>query len=698
MVQESTNTFSDGLIKDLNPLTTPNSVLTDALNATLLTFNGNELVLQNDMGNAKIEGCKLTEGFTPIGMKENGGILYIISTNGEEMEVGSFPSPEVKAKELKYIEPILNITQLNGLFKNYILTEDLVYPGDPFIVNLNIQAGLNQVSKISGINPKKFYKIKLLSINKGIETDITYLLNDQKRYNGSEFVNDGYWFLNTDTYDEDEYIRTKNYQVYKLKKEGKLALRIELESISNFYIEGENGIKFPTLNASDLRLEFKIHFETESLMDIDTIKFEGEILDLKTGIPKPIESSDIEIINSPSTVTGNDIALNSTDLINRYKKVNIKIDHSKQIVTYKISCKNSIYGITFDPFTIIESIDLTKDPLYWTIIPYFKILPTIDVLNDTPSGQKYITHLAIGKFARIDGIEQRLTVLDTITSTTEGQAVYVLSGHENEQNAITQERYHPIGTFTIGEQDEIQEFKDLENNPILNVDIKSNEDIRHQLYFGHLYNGYLTKINHQATNDLYIINSNNLNPAGFNYQSGWRIPTYDDVMNLLDAVNNNPQLLIVPGNLWNYQATSFDTGFNAVPTGTTSLLSDDYIDAVTYHVELDGFADGGYFGIRLEDGGTVSVYLEINEIHEGHAVRFCTSHPNPRKYQDIEGVNYRHMKIGNLWWMTEDLRTTKYNTGIVTTGDLTLFANNDPNWNTTSTPGYRKSLKNTLPL
>ena len=215
MVQESTNTFSDGLISDLSSLTTPNTVLTDALNATLLTFNGNELVLQNDMGNTKIEGCKLTEGFIPLGMKENGGILYIISTNGEEVEIGSFPSPEIKAKELKYIEPILNINQLNGLYKNYILTEDSVYPGDLFIVNLNIQAGLNQVSKISGDNPKKFYKIKLLSINKGIETDITNLLNEQKRFNGTELVDDGYWFLNTDTYDEDVYIRTKDYQVYK---------------------------------------------------------------------------------------------------------------------------------------------------------------------------------------------------------------------------------------------------------------------------------------------------------------------------------------------------------------------------------------------------------------------------------------------------------------------------------------------------
>ena len=109
MAQETTNTFQDGLISDLNPITTPNSVLTDALNATLLTFNGNELVLQNDMGNAKIEGCKLTEGFTPIGMKENGGILYIISTNGEEMEVGSFPSPEPDiVNSINFFLPLFN--------------------------------------------------------------------------------------------------------------------------------------------------------------------------------------------------------------------------------------------------------------------------------------------------------------------------------------------------------------------------------------------------------------------------------------------------------------------------------------------------------------------------------------------------------------------------------------------------------------
>ena len=50
-IRASKNTFNGGLVMDLAPDTTPNEVLTSALNATLVTFNGNELQLQNDMGN-----------------------------------------------------------------------------------------------------------------------------------------------------------------------------------------------------------------------------------------------------------------------------------------------------------------------------------------------------------------------------------------------------------------------------------------------------------------------------------------------------------------------------------------------------------------------------------------------------------------------------------------------------------------------
>jgi len=61
MRQEQVNTFNGGLVYDLNPLVTPNSVLTDAVNGTFITFNGNELSLQNDAGNTVINVKNIDE-------------------------------------------------------------------------------------------------------------------------------------------------------------------------------------------------------------------------------------------------------------------------------------------------------------------------------------------------------------------------------------------------------------------------------------------------------------------------------------------------------------------------------------------------------------------------------------------------------------------------------------------------------------
>ena len=76
---EAVNVMSEGLVMDLNPLVTPNNVVTNALNATLITMNGNENALQNDMGNGRVETAYLPEGYVPIGTAELGGIIYIVS-------------------------------------------------------------------------------------------------------------------------------------------------------------------------------------------------------------------------------------------------------------------------------------------------------------------------------------------------------------------------------------------------------------------------------------------------------------------------------------------------------------------------------------------------------------------------------------------------------------------------------------------
>lgn len=92
------NTFSNGLMMDLHPINTPNTILTDSLNGTIITYDGNEHVLQNDMGNYKLKDCQLKPNYIPIGLKEYAGILYIVSYNplDEHVEIGTYPSPEIK--------------------------------------------------------------------------------------------------------------------------------------------------------------------------------------------------------------------------------------------------------------------------------------------------------------------------------------------------------------------------------------------------------------------------------------------------------------------------------------------------------------------------------------------------------------------------------------------------------------------------
>ena len=90
------NTFTGGLNTDLHPLLQPNDTLTDCLNGTLITYNGNENMLQNDMGNYQLRNAKLPEGYIPMGMKEHQGILYLALYNPitKKVQLGSYPSPQ----------------------------------------------------------------------------------------------------------------------------------------------------------------------------------------------------------------------------------------------------------------------------------------------------------------------------------------------------------------------------------------------------------------------------------------------------------------------------------------------------------------------------------------------------------------------------------------------------------------------------
>lgn len=95
-MEQAVNQFNKGLQTDTHPMVQSNDTLSDALNATFVTMNGNEVVLQNDMGNRRVDNAYLPSGYEPVGIKEYGGIIYIAAYNPitNRSQIGSFPSPE----------------------------------------------------------------------------------------------------------------------------------------------------------------------------------------------------------------------------------------------------------------------------------------------------------------------------------------------------------------------------------------------------------------------------------------------------------------------------------------------------------------------------------------------------------------------------------------------------------------------------
>jgi len=82
MKKEAISTFNEGLNYDLNPITTPNNVLTDAINSTFITFNGDELALQNDAGNTTVKIPNLSAlEYVPDGTYEKGDSVLITEDN-----------------------------------------------------------------------------------------------------------------------------------------------------------------------------------------------------------------------------------------------------------------------------------------------------------------------------------------------------------------------------------------------------------------------------------------------------------------------------------------------------------------------------------------------------------------------------------------------------------------------------------------
>lgn len=282
---------------DFSPENTRNEVLTHALNATLLTFNGNELSLQNDMGNGRVETAYLPEGYMPVGTCEYGGIIYIVSYNPleDKSQIGCFPSPERNVSNDELGISDLKISRntfqnfdnegnpdISGLIKHntqyVLLKNDNLNPGDKFIVCSNEDIYNEKLADLwvdkddkhyAGlINPNTFEPVKnpIIALNiVSIEDSgkIVYLNSDIKQYDAdvtySQFnsiyqenqtYTDKYKYHilgkmieNSGVYDQDSIdldvyrnVLNSGYNVFKSKTSGKLAILAELVMIDSYSV------------------------------------------------------------------------------------------------------------------------------------------------------------------------------------------------------------------------------------------------------------------------------------------------------------------------------------------------------------------------------------------------------------------------------------------------------------------------------
>lgn len=281
-MEQAVNQFTKGLQVDTNPMVQGDDTLSDALNATFVTMNGNEVILQNDMGNRRVDHAFLPAGYEPVGIKEYGGVIYVASYNPitNRSQIGSFPSPEriqssldnpdlgIESYAFSRFFKESNIENIGGIlflkndeFMDQLTADTSLHAGDKFSIYSDYiwkkedQEYINQkyISHFNNWDGQKQIspKNKLFTLSVGVMNsqnefvDITESLerfNEDneliKIENDAQKQDDGYFIAPTKptTKKEDIYIERNLLAVntYSYKLVGPLQLKTTLNHIQNF--------------------------------------------------------------------------------------------------------------------------------------------------------------------------------------------------------------------------------------------------------------------------------------------------------------------------------------------------------------------------------------------------------------------------------------------------------------------------------
>lgn len=310
MRKESSNEFTEGLVCDLNPINTPNTVLTDALNATIITYDGNEYSLQNDRGNYPLEHCKLKPNYIPVGLKEYGDILYIVSYNplNNHVEVGSYPSP-MEVIDSKNGDTSIEIQSVFDKAANGAKYSDLVEECEMKIWTSNNEED-------SKLYPGDKYRIQESNKSTFNYEQLEYYIidEDRKKHNISNLIK------------FDDFYNV-SWQV-----PGWLATQYRLATFDDFTMS-IRSIEAPSLSLDEtIDCKIKLNFQfriSDKLFLPSTINNEDSI---KSDI-----GIRVEIKNSTGTNKIEDILLNSGKFIDWYSDSKILwIDFSTDISNLKL--------------------------------------------------------------------------------------------------------------------------------------------------------------------------------------------------------------------------------------------------------------------------------------------------------------------------------------------------------------------------
>ena len=278
---ETINEFHGGLVMDLNPSVTPNDLLVNCLNGTLVTFQGNENVLQNDMGNGRVETAYLPEGYIPLGTTQLGGIIYIVSYNPftNKCQIGSFPSPErnitqdevselgeVALTNSEFITGQNSDQTVNKIVIKKKLSDIVLHPGDKFKIAANsIKAVKECVTDLRGhIGNVKLTVATIDNNNRIVELEDLLSYTYGEGAEAREFpFQDGEISSKPDT-DIDEYRKliSSDYNIYSSKVAGNLYIIAELEVINTFTVTWRvNSVADPVSGTKENEKTYTFSFD-----------------------------------------------------------------------------------------------------------------------------------------------------------------------------------------------------------------------------------------------------------------------------------------------------------------------------------------------------------------------------------------------------------------------------------------------------